>query len=418
MPLPVRLLLAVSVLAIGGLLAGPASGSSSLQVGIQDDAWLEFGAGTLETRVATLDRLGVDVVRVTLNWSTIEQSRGRFDWDRSDALLSAIRDGGLTPLVTLWGTPAWANGGRSSAWAPTSASSFAAFARAAATKYPWVRRWLIWNEPNQSRWLRPTSATVYVTRLLNPGYAAIRGVVPQAKIAGGSTAPRAGRGGVSPIAFLRTMARAGARLDAYAHHPYPLSAIETPWSGGCATCETLSISKLPILLSETAKAFGPTMRIWLTETGYQTNPPDRTLGVSPTRAATFAASTLERAAALPRIDILVHYLYRDEPDIARFQSGLVSVGGVAKPARRAFSIPLAQVSRAGLSTKVWAQVRVPGGARRVTLQRRAGTGWQSVTSGTTSARGWIKLTVRADAGARLRLLVASSGETSNVLDVR
>ena len=41
------------------------------------------------------------------------------------------------------------------------------------TQYPWIRKFQIWNEPNQARWLRPTSAPLYVTRLLNPAYAAI-----------------------------------------------------------------------------------------------------------------------------------------------------------------------------------------------------------------------------------------------------
>ena len=36
--------------------------------------------------------------------------------------------------------------------------AFAAFARDAATRYRWVKQWLVWNEPNQARWLRPTTA--------------------------------------------------------------------------------------------------------------------------------------------------------------------------------------------------------------------------------------------------------------------
>ena len=35
------------------------------------------------------------------------------------------------------------------------------------------KKFQIWNEPNQARWLRPTSAPLYVTRLLNPAYTAI-----------------------------------------------------------------------------------------------------------------------------------------------------------------------------------------------------------------------------------------------------
>jgi hypothetical protein len=63
-------------------------------------------------------------------------------------------------------------------------------------------------------------------------------VIPKASIAGGATAPRGGTGGMSPVDFIRAMGRAGARLDAYAHHPHPLSPAETPLTGGCAHCAT------------------------------------------------------------------------------------------------------------------------------------------------------------------------------------
>ena len=46
-----------------------------IQYGIQDDAWLEFGPGTLEQRVATFDRLGVPLVRFTLHWNQIAMRR-------------------------------------------------------------------------------------------------------------------------------------------------------------------------------------------------------------------------------------------------------------------------------------------------------------------------------------------------------
>ena len=40
---------------------GASSGqaSSRIQYGIQDDAWLEYGSGTLDQRLKTLKRLGV-----------------------------------------------------------------------------------------------------------------------------------------------------------------------------------------------------------------------------------------------------------------------------------------------------------------------------------------------------------------------
>ena len=106
-------------------------------------------------------------------------------------------------------------------FAPPRPRDFRRFATAAARRYPWVRYWLIWNEPNKRLWLRPTRPAIYVRHLLNPGYEGIHAVLPHARVGGGVTGPRGALGGVSPTAWVRGMAAARAKFDAYAHHPYP-----------------------------------------------------------------------------------------------------------------------------------------------------------------------------------------------------
>src|SRR5436305_3231346 len=164
---------AVLLAVIGALLLpGVASASPNLRAGIQDDAWLQYGPGSLDERLDTLDSLGVDVVRVTINWRDTEPAQGLDDWTRADLLLDGLHERGIAPLVTLYGTPAWANRGRAQSWAPISKWTFAGFARRVAERYPFVKLWTVWNEPNQRRWLRPTSPRVYVQQLLNPAVAA------------------------------------------------------------------------------------------------------------------------------------------------------------------------------------------------------------------------------------------------------
>jgi hypothetical protein len=414
-----RLVILACATIAAAALAATASAAPGLRVGIQDDAWLQFGPGTLEERVGRLDAMGADLVRVTLEWRTIEPARGTFDWERADALLEALRGAGLTPLVSIWGTPGWANGGRGPNVPPRSAANFATFARAAAERYPWVRHWIVWNEPNQRRWLSPPSPIVYVTRLLNPAATAIKGVIPRASIAGGATAPRGGPGGTSPVDFIRGMGRAGARLDAYAHHPHPLSPAETPTTGGCAHCATISLSTLDRLIKETRSAFGNRVRIWLTELGFQTNPPDRILGVGWGTQARYLAEAQHVAYRAAGVDMMIQYLVRDEPATDRWQSGLETVSGRAKPALAAFSLPLVQVSRRGLTTTVWGQIRPGNGARPYVLQRLVGATWKAVGSGArTTGRGYVTRTVRADKGTRLRLYDPATKRTSPALIVR
>jgi hypothetical protein len=409
-------LIAVCIAALVGSAA--ATASPYVRYGVQDDAWLEYGPGSLDDRLDQLDRLGVDVVRVNVDWRVTEPRAGVFDWTRTDALLDGLRSRGVAPLVTLYGTPRWANGGLPENWAPRSATTFAAFARRIAARYPYVRLWTIWNEPNQRRWLRPTTAATYVTKLLNPAYTAIHAVSPRSQVAGGVTAPRGSTGGVSPVDWIAGMAKAHARLDAYAHNPYPLSRGETPSSGGCDHCETITMATLPRLLSHVQKAFGAHTRIWLTEYGYQTNPPDTLLGVSYAAQARYLSEAALRAYEAPRVDILIHYLVQDEPDPARWQSGVYTTGARAKPALQAFRFPFTQKSRTDRRTTLWGQVR-PGGKAAYRLLRFTDGRWVRVgRDRMTSGRGYFTRVVNAGRGARYRIWIPAEHTYSAILTVR
>jgi len=396
-------ILAIAVFSACALAAsaGPAAGSSGVQFGLQDDAWLEFGPGKLADRVAKLDRLGLDVVRVTLNWHRIEASPGEYRWGRPDRLLGALRKGGLEPVVTLWGTPSWANGGAPNT-APARGEDFYRFAQAAASRYRFVRKWILWNEPNKPIWLKPASPQIYVSRILNPGYRGIKEVNPAAKVAGGVTGPRGGKGGMAPVPFIRAMDRAGARLDAYAHHPYPSNGGESPFEGGCKHCNTITMATLERLLREVGRAF-PRARIWLTEYAYQTSPPDP-FGVSPELHARYVGEAARRVHAAPKVDMLIHYLYRDEPDLGRWQSGLETIDGRPKLAMAATMLPLAQVSRRAARTTLWGQVRPGDGRQRFFVQKWTGGRWVGIGGvRVTDARGYLHATLPAGKGVLLRL---------------
>ena len=407
------LLASIGACVVVGAAVPSADAASGVRFGIQDDAWLVHGSGTLDDRLDRLDRLGVDLVRFNLHWDRIEPTRGEFAWDDSDLVLEGLRAHGITAVVGLVGSPRWANGGRTPNFAP-GATSFAGFARAAAARYRWVREWLVWNEPNQARWLRPTSAAVYVRQILNPGYAAIHAVIPRAKVAGGVTAPRASSGGVSPVAWIRGMRSAGARLDAYAHHPYPSSTRETPFSGGCAHCTTITMATLERLLNEVGRAFGP-KRIWLTEYGYQTG----AYGVSQQRQAELIGQSGLRVHKAPRVDMLIHYLVEDEPEAGRFQSGLFNQAGRPKLAALAFPLPLAQAGRSSGKLVLWGQVRPRTGVQTFRIQVRTRGAWR-FSGGLlrTSARGFFSVAVPAVRGTAVRIFSPQDGAYSASLVAR
>jgi hypothetical protein len=410
-------LIVVSLACALAVSATPARGASDIRFGIQDDAWLENGPGRLGDRVATLRELGLDMVRITLNWYDAEPYPGDYDWRRSDRLLRALHRQGLAPVVTLWGSPDWATSSGLPNAAPAEADAFESFAEAVASRYPYVRHWLIWNEPNKATWLKPASPSLYVSRLLNPGYRGIKAANPAAKVGGGVTAPRGGRGGISPVDFLHGMKRAGARLDAYAHHPYPIFPGATPYSGGCGDCKTITMATLDVLLRQVAKAF-PRAKVWLTEYGYQTNPPDP-FGVAPQEQALYLAQAAQRTFSAPKVEMLIQYLYRDEPDVGRWQSGLETVRGKAKPALNATILPFVQMSRRSDRTTVWGQVRPGVGSQPYVLQTWSGGTWVAVGGAQhTSTRGYLKRTISAPKGTKLRLWYPPQQIASPTLVVR
>ena len=422
------MLFVVLVAVLACVAVSSVQASKGVRYGIQDDAWLQYGPGTLNQRLATFKRLGVPLVRFTLHWNQIAPRRPKdatsprdraYDWRRPDKILRGVRRYGLTPVVTLVGTPAWANGGRSPNFAPPRPRHFSAFARAAARRYPWVRYWLIWNEPNKPLWLKPTRAAIYVQHLLNPAYKAIHAVLPHAQVGGGVTAPRGGLGGVAPVTWLRGMAAAHAKLDAYAHHPYPLRPNETPSSGGCKNCPSITMATIPKLLILVRRYFGP-KPVWLTEYGYQTNPPDTFLGVSPRRQATLLSLAAMRAWRLPRVAMLIQYLYRDEPQLTRFQTGLVFIDDRLKPSLQGFKLPFAEMRRVGFETVVWGQIRDGRPGRKTyRLEVLRKNTWQAVGHDRlTNDAGVFIRTIRLKRGALLRIWAPPRARFSLQLRVR
>ena len=404
-------LLCLALLASGG--AG-ASASTHIQYGVQDDAWLLYGPpASPAQRVQTLQRLGVDLVRLTLRWDTVAPTEPAdprnpddpaYNWELYDSMLQRLRAAHISVLLSLWGTPTWANAEQKPNHAPLDSSALASFAYAAATKYPWITRWTVWNEPNVRLFLIPNSPKVYVTRLLNPAYRALKEANRRNLVAGGVTSPRKTPSGVSPIAWIRGMRAAHAVLDAYGQNPYPVRPGETPSSGGCWRCTEVTMATLPKLITEVKRDFGTRTRIWLTEYAYNSKPPSKWLGVSNALQARYVGEAALRAYLAPRVDLLIHFLVRDEPNATRWTSGFYTSRGKVKPSFNAYALPFAQVSRHGTRTVVWGQVRPRSGRQAYRLQQWRAGHWRWV-GGTrlTSSAGYLRRTVTATRGARLRI---------------
>jgi Glycosyl hydrolase catalytic core len=355
--------------------AGPASSAAHLQLGIADSGGAYFDDP--ETFYTDLEALHARILRVELHWGgalgvaqrhphhATDPADRAYDWSMYDRIDLAAADAGVRLVFTIFGTPPWANGGQRPTRAPARASTLQDFAYAASERYsgsfarddgivlPAVRYWTAWNEPNlplglQPQWRRVggrwviQSALDYA-RICDAVVAGVHAtLIAGERVACGDTAPRGNneptgvRPTVSPLAFLRAMSRAGAGgFDAYAHHPYPSGPSETPATPPRSRT-AVTFGNIGVLVAEVTRLYGP-VPIWVDEYGYQTDPPDADLGVSPALQARYLTQAVALARANPRIQMLLWFLVRDDDDTGGWQSGLVSARGVEKPAFRAFA---------------------------------------------------------------------------------
>jgi hypothetical protein len=218
---------------------------------------------------------------------------------------------------------------------------------------PAVRHWLAWNEPNNPVFLkpqwkrfrgtwRPQSAFDYA-KICSAVWAGVHSTGLRAeKVACGATgpqgndAPRSSRPSTSPLVFLTWLRRAGLRrFDAYAHHPYSTNRFERP-SSVPRSRKAISLGNIRVLIAQLDRLYGGRKRLWITEYGYQTRPPDRLFGVPYASQAKYVHEAFAIARKTRRIDMLVWFLVRDERRLSGWQSGVVSAGGKRKPAFGAF----------------------------------------------------------------------------------
>jgi hypothetical protein len=365
--------LVVALAALVAALCVPAAQASRhLLVGIQDDAMVLQGSPT--ATFSTLKNLNAKVVRINLFWGGklgvaahrpadgADPDDPAYDWTVYDRAVRYASQYGIRVLFTIFKTPGWAGGGKYGNHAPRRTNDLLDFAYAAATRYsgtyvpfgddnplPAVRMWLAWNEPNNPVWLSPqyrgrklVSAKAYkniceaiwsgvhTTNLANETVAC-GATGPR-----GNNAPRSSRPSTSPLPFMRALKKAGLKhFDAYAHHPYYSNKTQSPRSRPRGHND-VQLGNINDLIHQLDRLWKGHKRVWITEYGFQTNPPDRLFGVSYARQAAYVTQSIAMARANPRIDVYIWFLLRDDSNMAGWQSGFLTVTGKKKPAYRAF----------------------------------------------------------------------------------
>ena len=139
-------------------------------LGFHDDPTFRWSAGAPES-LDEVQAAHASLIRTTASWRAIAPRRPLKPADSFDPayrlgdlddLVRNAQKRGLQMMITIWGTPGWANGGRRANVPPTRPADLTSFARAIADRYsgrhpgyPYVGRYSIWNEPNLEIFLRP-----------------------------------------------------------------------------------------------------------------------------------------------------------------------------------------------------------------------------------------------------------------------
>ena len=346
---------------------------------------------------------------------------------------------------------------------------------------PRVDHWEIWNEPNWGAWLAPQSTVRKVAgkkqwvpnsprlyrRLADAMYAALVATGHEADtIMLGATAPKgiAARDvskAIRPADFIRDLYCVNGfnqvfkgsaakvrgcpskdqierfpalhpvlfKATGYSHHPYeltfsPHTPPPDPKYFTIANLDRLSHTLRFAWLRYRQPVPSGGVPLYLTEFGYQTNPPDRA-GVSLAKQAAYISEAEYITWKNRSVRSLTQYLLVDggKPVGKTFQTGLLFVDGRTKPALQAYKLPIflpRQRIKAGSKVLVWGLIR-PGAndkAHEVKIQWRAAsskTYRTLATRKTSEARGYLYERVRIPGTGRVRLFW--NGQVSRSVNV-
>ena len=340
------------------LVALPAAAQARSLKGIWGPATLPDGSSAFPT----YQDLGVDVLQVQLQWNLVAAARPTRPTDPADPVyrwpatiddaVARARAAHVGIALMVRGSPAWTNGGRSSAWTPRP-SAYADFLTAASRRYPSVRRWMIWGETNRAAVFQPLPANSRTgprayAKLLASAYKALKRRSARNRVVGGMTFSF---GDVRPAQWLRWMRLPSGKpppLDEYGHNPFTRRRPNLRLRGYAGYPGARDISDADTFASELHQTYrhayrrfrrsGP--KLWLSEFTVSSDRPNRAFdfAVSRTEQATWLRAAYRIALRHSWVSGLGWFSLLDDPatQAGGLTTGLMTYDGRRKPAYNAY----------------------------------------------------------------------------------
>jgi hypothetical protein len=479
-----RLIACVATLIITALAIPSAASASTGQLSmIQEDRRLFGQTGEDPAAVMSEIRsLGVDMLRTNVIYGNVyrtpidrtkpagfvtsDPNSPQYNWAPTDRLVNAAQANGIQLLMTIT-TPGPAFSSSSPNRCPRvpctykpKPAEFGDFAAAVAKRYRGrVAYYSIGNEFNLNKlWLTPRiarsggkrydfAAATY-RKMWLAGYKAIAANDPgrRNRVLFGETAAIG-----SPLPFLqaalcldskgnplkgkiRTLQGCSGKvaklnIAGFAHHPYNQGGNGTPRqkTPRKVALPMAHMPRLHKLLSQAArrKRIPGGRGIFITEFGFQSNPPDRVTNVSLAEQAQYINEADRLFYADRRIKAVNQFELTDPPQLFEFNMGLRRTDGTKKPAYDAYRVPLVVTRRSANSVEVYGEVRPhrvlsSGPSTQVSIQVSQGGGaFTAVKNQRTNRRGFLKLNINRRGAARARWrLVWQNGDTGEFVNSR
>ncbi len=436
---PVIVASLLASLLVAFLFSGAQAHAATFTRGFVDDVWFDAPADGISAQrwMAKTRAAGAKLVQIEVDWPSIEpKAPGRrtnptnpagsqFDFADLDARVEAVASRGLQPVFLVTDAPRWAEarGGTASEYASGSykpnAIAYGHLAQALARRYsgsypnplnprrrlPRVRYMQAWGEANMNIHLSPqwtriggravnTGAIIY-RGLLNAFYAGVKAgdpgdVVLATGLEGYGDAPFTGLNRTHPVTFLQNLLcltpalkPAGcadpAHFDVLAADPYdsfsPITHAISPLDASAPDLGRLTQVVKAALAAHTVlpRRHKP---LWVTEFGYDSNPPNRTPGTVSTATQ---ARWLEQGLYVfwhEGASVAMWYLVRDQtpPYSVNYFSGVFFRNGRPKPSYRAYRFPFV-VMPDGKVAQAWG---IAPGTGTVRVQFGTAHGWRTI----------------------------------------
>ena len=444
--------LTVGVL-VAMVVAGTASAARPMNTGVEI---YSGDAGNMTANIANafpkVSLAGAKYTRLVLVWRNVSPSPGStslpvpvsaldnpatYNWTTFDAYVSTAVNNGLTPLITVWQAPRWAENrttelARAGTVRPIPAY-FRAFATAAATHYRALYptksfAWEAWNEPNLKYFLMPQknhdgswhSPAMYRS-LLNAFYTGIQAADPGGRVVAGSTAPFGHSGQPGALLFLRKVLCLSnlnrpvsgcgadpAHADAWSTHPYtsggPTHHAYSPNDVSLGDLGRMHKALVAAIRSGHLKSSHAPIQFWVSEFGWDSKGPDPG-GVPLSLHARWTSEALYRAWRAG-VSVFIFHQLRDRPVPGyAYQAGLYFCGAAAltddstcektttsfdldkaKPALRAATFPFTAFAANGRIT-IWGRTPSSLAGKTIVIERRTRSGYRRLFTMTSNGVG-------------------------------